>query len=720
MFKSFLKVLTPALILFSAIISYAAQPLTAKVEIPYPDSIVRGDIPVFGKAYGRDFKEFILDYGEGKDPKKWTIITKSDIAQKEYNTSVGIDMTSFGKTIEGNLGTWDTGLDEYKYGKHPVNLSGAHTLRLRVFNNKGNFVEDKVALEVGRIILNSIGGKVQSKDGVATLEVKEHSLYTSGLLASLKSLGKNPFPQENLMLIGNVYELREPGEKFTQSVILKIKYDTNADPATLRIYFYDPQKKNWQPLDTAVIKEEKTILAELMQFPDKFALYAVFSSEEEAKNMLARKQVLPPDLKGKILFQNDTFEEGLGKWHTKYPDVGAKLSLERKDDTNCLKLTNQISPSNFSSSVIIEPFNAKEHPFIKFDYKIPKDLKINFQIKTGGKWYDIVFTDDEKIYWDVNMEKIGKIENVIADDKWHTAYFNLYDMLKDKTNDFMIQEVTMADWDIAGFMKLEFGNNKKGDAFYIDNFMIAPCSSDLIINARKAFDAKDFDSAPKYAQACIELYEQLAIEQQGTLKNFPQEEEIKKYDFLNDTAAAYFVLAEILKIEKRGKEAKEKYQYIIQNFSFAQSQDPHGYFWKVAEAAKGRIFTIETGYDFGDYSSEYLTNKAWEGFDKKDYRQVEVYAQKCTHLYEEQAKSQEASLKDFAPDSFIPYYWSLNNVGTCYFILGESYLAQKRYDKAKKTYQKVINDYSHARCWDPRGWFWKVSEVTRERLKKIK
>lgn len=699
-----LKILILIFILLSIPHLYAASSLISKIEIPYPDSLVRGDVPVFSKAYGKDFTEFILDYGEGKDPKEWIIINKSSLPQKEYKSSVGLDMTSFGKTIDGNLGTWRTGLDEYEYGEHPINLSGTYTLRLRAFDSKGNVAEDKITLEVGRIILNSIGGKVQSKDGLTTLEVKEHSLYTSGILASLKALDKNPFPQQGLTLASKVYELREPDEKFAYPATLKIKYNPNLDPRTLRIYSYDTKKKTWQPLDTEHIESETAILAQITHTPAKFALYAIFSSNERIEAMPSKQQPFARKTKDEILFQHNTFEEE-SEWHTKYLDIGARSSLAKKEDaSNCLRLTNPVSTSNFSSSIISEPFDAKEYPFIKFDYKIPKDLKINFQVKAGNKWHDIVFTDDEKIYWDVNMDKVGKIENIIVDDNWHTTYFNLYDMLKDKTNDFMVQEFTLADWDVTGFMKLELGHNKKDASFYIDNFIIAPAISDLTARAWRAFAKREFETSKRYAQAAIDIYENIKDNQ----------------DILNDIAACNFIIADTLRLEGKTDEAKAKYQYVLQNYPQAKCWDPKGWHWNVSDVAKDRIFTLETGYDFGDYSSEYLTNKAWEGLDKKDYRQGEIYAQKCIYLYQESAKAQQNSLKNSAKDSFIPYFWSLNNVGTCYFILGEAYLVQNKYEDAKKMYQEIIDNYAYSRCWDPRGWFWKVSDVAKERLKKTK
>ncbi|NOX92709.1 MAG: hypothetical protein GXP18_09760 [Gammaproteobacteria bacterium] len=46
-------------------------------------------------------------------------------------------------------------------------------------------------------------------------------------------------------------------------------------------------------------------------------------------------------------------------------------------------------------------------------------------------------------------------------------------MLRSKTGNTIIEEMIMADWDVDGYMKLQFGNNKKGATYYIDNFSIS-------------------------------------------------------------------------------------------------------------------------------------------------------------------------------------------------------------------------------------------------------
>jgi len=98
-------------------------------------------------------------------------------------------------------------------------------------------------------------------------------------------------------------------------------------------------------------------------------------------------------------------------------------------------------------------------------------------VKLDDRWYDIAFTDDPKEYPHLNMEKIGEIEGIEQDNKWHTAKINLCEMLKNHSpiadkDKFIVQEIVMADWDVAGFMKLVYGTNRAGASYFMDNFVI--------------------------------------------------------------------------------------------------------------------------------------------------------------------------------------------------------------------------------------------------------
>jgi hypothetical protein len=56
-------------------------------------------------------------------------------------------------------------------------------------------------------------------------------------------------------------------------------------------------------------------------------------------------------------------------------------------------------------------------------------------------------------------------------------------------------------------------------------------------------------------------------------------------------------------------------------------------------------------------------------------------------------------------------YWALNDVGAAYFILGKAFDEKKDYTNAARAFQQVVNHYSLAQVWDPKGWFWSPMEA---------
>ena len=244
-------------------------------------------------------------------------------------------------------------------------------------------------------------------------------------------------------------------------------------------------------------------------------------------------------------------------------------------------------------------------------------------------------------------------------------------------------------------------------------------SSALTAKAWEALAKGDHKAVQIYTKKCIELYEPKAVEQQALLTDFAPKDKAFDSWALNDVATCYFILGRSHLEQSNVKEAQAAFNLIIEKLSYAQCWDPQGWFWKVAQGASDKLSTMGTAYDFGDYTSQTLTTKAWETLAKDDHKGVELYAKKCIELYEEEAKKQQASLNEFAPKDKAFDSWALNDVSTCYFILGESLMAQKRFQEAKTVFERVVNDFSFGQCWDPKGWFWKVAVASRGRLNKI-
>ena len=124
--------------------------------------------------------------------------------------------------------------------------------------------------------------------------------------------------------------------------------------------------------------------------------------------------------------------------------------------------------------------------------------------------------------------------------------------------------------------------------------------------------------------------------------------------------------------------------------------------------------------DFGDYTSETLTTKAWLALIAEEPDLALVYTAKCIELYAKEALKMQASLTAYAPKDNVFNYWALNDVGTCYFITGEALLQKKQWAEAHAAYETCIRDFSYSQCWDPKGWFWKPAVGARGKANKIR
>ncbi len=124
------------------------------------------------------------------------------------------------------------------------------------------------------------------------------------------------------------------------------------------------------------------------------------------------------------------------------------------------------------------------------------------------------------------------------------------------------------------------------------------------------------------------------------------------------------------------------------------------------------------GEDLSQYTdSESLLAKAWEYSLEEDWDKVALFANEIIARYTEEAKTQQASLDDFAPEGSEAEYWALNDVATALFVLGSSYKSQGDNEAAAELFNKIISDYSFAQCYDPaQDIYWKVAEAAQKEL----
>jgi len=467
--------------------------LVGEILVPFDGALVRANVPIFGRAYGKNFKEYRVEYGEGSNPTEWIVLNTSQTPQT-HNVIPDDLYQSADLSIEGNLSTWDTGLKNYVYlpthpPDHPVDFKGTYTVRLVVTSSDGQMVEDRVILHVGNVIPNAWGGIVESPDKQVRIRVPEQAITAPFRLMLIQATEEAPnMSEHDGRFVTPVYEVKEVNEQFTKQAILEMNVSNmnylDAGLDRMAIYGYDFNDQVWSVLPSFYRSDRQSLTTNITHL---HAYYVVMSHDSRGGGT----QLAPPEFLGSqfqtvkvsspismhYLVKNH-FENGIGEWSNRDGEFGGFVSLDDEstfDGTNALKIVNAKAGGNFAVNVKSTPFDVREFPVVQFDYRIEPDVRTSFYVKVAGRWYRIGFTDDDMELRNkrVNIADIGMVPGVIDDDAWHTARFNLYDMLRTKTGHTVVEEMIMADWDVVGYMKLQFGTNQKGATYYIDNFSIS-------------------------------------------------------------------------------------------------------------------------------------------------------------------------------------------------------------------------------------------------------
>jgi len=134
--------------------------------------------------------------------------------------------------------------------------------------------------------------------------------------------------------------------------------------------------------------------------------------------------------------------------------------------------------------------------------------------------------------------------------------------------------------------------------------------------------------------------------------------------------------------------------------------------------AAGMPSQVSAAYNFGDYRSETLAGKGWDALKDGDLEAVLAYTNKCIELYADQAKKMQSSLAAYPTGSNdqIFSYWALNDVAAGLFIQGEAYRKANKKEEALAAYKRVVNEFSYAQYWDPKGWFWKPADAAADMI----
>jgi len=170
------------------------------------------------------------------------------------------------------------------------------------------------------------------------------------------------------------------------------------------------------------------------------------------------------------------FEDGFDGWSDHGEVYGPILSLDdstASEGRQSLKITNATSGGTFAVWTGAVEVDVREHPRLRFDYKVPPEVKVNLYFKLGRQtWYEIVFTDPGQPA--ERVKTLGHIPNVVADNEWRHAEFDLLTALQQQGLDdvpLLIRQLSFASRQDP-YLRCGFGGNPAGATFHLDNFAL--------------------------------------------------------------------------------------------------------------------------------------------------------------------------------------------------------------------------------------------------------
>ncbi|MFQ6096223.1 MAG: tetratricopeptide repeat protein, partial [Armatimonadota bacterium] len=185
----------------------------------------------------------------------------------------------------------------------------------------------------------------------------------------------------------------------------------------------------------------------------------------------------------RVVFASDThpsiqtdFESGIGQWKTRDGNSGAALSVVEAGagrSGRCLQLTNVNSGGTFGATAVAKELDLSRYGQIRFDYRCTPDVKVNLYAVVNGQLYEIVFTAPDARA--IDAVRIGAIEGVETNGKWHEAWLDLRAHLSGRypaDATLTLSEMFFANLGYNDYQQAGFGANPAGTTWYIDDFFV--------------------------------------------------------------------------------------------------------------------------------------------------------------------------------------------------------------------------------------------------------
>lgn len=148
-----------------------------------------------------------------------------------------------------------------------------------------------------------------------------------------------------------------------------------------------------------------------------------------------------------------------------------------------VKITNPQSGGDWAVFASRQPLDTTKKPILQFGYRVPANVFVNLYLKIDGRWREILFTGNNTRggltaaeVTDENEMRLGKIDNVLADNQWHTATFDLRKAFGDSALPSQVEAIAFAAPE-RGYLSAGIGGNPLGATYWLRDFQALPASA---------------------------------------------------------------------------------------------------------------------------------------------------------------------------------------------------------------------------------------------------
>ena len=154
----------------------------------------------------------------------------------------------------------------------------------------------------------------------------------------------------------------------------------------------------------------------------------------------------------------------------------------------------------------------------------------------------------------------------------------------------------------------------------------------------------------------------------------------------------------------------------------------NSYFQKIALAAAGAVclfILVPSSSMAEDYDTakvkDPVVDQAWAASAQRQKEKLDELIASCRDKFEEDAKEQQAGLKEFPKVVDRIKYQALNDVATCLFIEAEYTMNSGKKEEAIEKFQYILDNFSWGQAWDARtGAFWSIAEKSQASIDVMK